>query len=109
MACEYLMTLFLLTRNNEKIAANIHRLREAGYDRLPTHLEESILIHLSSGKQVDLDGWTISQNSQGRFRKYLEIYKRYKGNKQAAIGALAQEFGNTYYFYSMFNISGVGR
>jgi hypothetical protein len=110
MALEYLMALYLLTHKQDKLVANLYRLEDAGYERIPQHWQEGILIYCSKErKSVDLHGFEVSDETQGRFSKYLSAYAAFKKDKRAAFAKLRPDFGNSYFFYSMFNMSGVGR
>jgi len=110
MAFEYLMALYLLSHSQDKIVANLHRLDAIGYDRIPTHLEEAAIIYSDKTRQpVNLHGRQISPQTVQRHRRYLEAFKKAGGNRDAAFRALAPEFGNSYFFYSMFNASGLAR
>ena len=104
MALEYLMAVYLLTHNLDKLVANLHRLDDVGYDRIPRHWEEAILVYGSRRKEVNLYGRKISRQTQERFAKFLKIRARYRSNMKAPRAALADEFGNTYFFYRMFNM-----
>ncbi|MBE0537118.1 MAG: hypothetical protein IH624_15765 [Phycisphaerae bacterium] len=110
MAFEYLMAIYLLMHDQEKIAANLHRLDTLGYDRIPCHIEEAIMIYADkTGRPVNLHGRQISPATIQRHRRYLEVFTKMGKNKDATIGALAPGFGNSYFFFSMFDKSGVGR
>ena len=109
MALEYLMAIYLLTHNLDKLAANLHRLDGVGYDRIPRHWEEAILVYGSQRKGVNLHDRKISRQTQERLAAFLKIRARYRSNIKAARAALADEFGNTYFFYRTFNVSGEGR
>ncbi|RKY09696.1 MAG: hypothetical protein DRP66_01520 [Planctomycetota bacterium] len=45
MVPEYLMVVYLLAHNLDKLAANLHRLDDVGYDHIPRHWEEAILVY----------------------------------------------------------------
>jgi len=108
MAFEYLMAIYLLTHQRDKLAANLWRLDDFGYERIPRHYEEVITILQSTGKTVDLHGRRISRRTQARFSGYMKTLRSY-GSRKAALGALAAEYGDTYFFYSMFGMSGAQR
>lgn len=109
MALEYLMAFYLLTHKQDKLVANLYRLEDAGYERIPEHWQEGILIYCSKERKgVDLHGFEVSAETQERFGKYVSAYTALKKDKRAAFAKLAPEFGNSYFFYSMFDVSGAG-
>lgn len=110
MAFEYLMAFYLLIHDQQKIIDNLHRLDTLGYDRIPRHLEEAIMVHADKTRSpVDLKGRPISRQTVERHRRYLERFKQAGGSKDVAMRVLAPEFGGSYFFYSMFGFSGVGQ
>jgi hypothetical protein len=110
MVYEYLMGGYLMSNNLEKFIENLYRLDEMGYERIPSHYEEAILIYrMSTNRTVSLNGRQISKASLDRSQDFLRALKPYRLNKKAAMAALAPEFGNSYFFYRMFNVSGAGQ
>jgi hypothetical protein len=107
MAFEYLMALYLLSHNQQQIVANLYRLDTVGCERIPRCLEEAILVYSDKTRRpVNLYGRQISPETTRRHKRYIEIFNQTGKNKQAAFGALDPEFGDSYFFYSMFNVSG---
>lgn len=103
MAFEYMMASFLLTKNMNGFAANIYRLKELGYDRIPVHFEEAIIIFTGvTKKNIVPEGYAISQATQQRFHAYAEILNMYGDNMNMAVKALNRDFGNTFWFYMQF-------
>lgn len=103
MAFEYMMASFLLTKNMNGFAANINRLKELGYDRIPVHFEEAIIIFTGvTKKDIVPEGYAISQATQQRFHTYAEILNMYRDNMDMAVKALNRDFGNTFWFYMQF-------
>jgi len=108
MAFEYLTGYYLLTHQRAKLVDNLRRLRDLGYDRLPRHYAEALLIHLSqTRKPIDMQGWTIDPGAADQLRQITVAWKDMRGDRQAAMAALAPRFGDTYTFYSIFSVSGV--
>ena len=112
MAFEYMMAFYLLTGQVDKITANIGRLHDFGYTKLPRHYEEAIVIYMGSGrKKMDLYNWQVSAETIERAKAADTIYKRYrdKYNKQVVRDALVADFGDSYIFYYIFDVSKVRR
>jgi len=104
MAFEYLMAHYLLTRQLDKLAANLHRFEDFSYTRLPRHCEEALMIYLATGgpQDVDLGKREISPETQRRFNEFVRIERQYRGNTSAAFAALYPDFGDSYFFCYIF-------
>ena len=128
MAFEYLMASFLLTGQVDKIAANMERLGDLGYQNIPTLYEEALLIYLSSHKQkIDSSRFNISPQTLERFYKFVQLKTsmqtqnrpvesltsslslRAEGQveRQAVLNRLILEFGSSYFFFYTFGSVGV--
>ena len=103
MAFEYLMAYYLLTRQVDKMAANLHRFDDFGQAGLPRHCEEAILIHLDTtgSPVIDLRGRRIRPETQRRGAEFVQAAEGLQGNP-AAFTALHQDFGDTYFFFYVF-------
>jgi hypothetical protein len=106
MAFEYLMAFYLLTRQPDKIFANLHRLDDFGYDRIPRHYEEALMVYCDMTKEK---APLISSETVSRYEAFVERYRTLRQNRNAAFAALANDFSDTYFFYHIFKSSGVRR
>ena len=80
-----------------------------GYARIPRVFEEAILFY-NNAKQthIDLHGREISTESRERFADFLEVlFGRHKGNKSEAYDELANNYGDSYFFYCVYGQSGI--
>jgi hypothetical protein len=110
MAFEYLMAEYLTTNQLGKFVQNLWRLDDFDYQKIPRHYEEAILIYSKfTRKEVDLHGRKISTETAERGRKFFGTLNYFTLGKKAAYNALAKDFGNSYFFYNVFGVSGVGR
>ncbi|MBN1516396.1 hypothetical protein JXA32_07485 [Candidatus Sumerlaeota bacterium] len=108
MAFEYLMAHYLLTNQTDAIARNIRRLADFDYPAIPRALEEALVIHaFKTNSKPVVQGYTISQESIAQFQACNEIFARNGYNPQAAYHEFAEKFGDSYFFYSIYGISGV--
>jgi hypothetical protein len=109
MAFEYLMACYLLTGRVDEIVAHMGRLRDLGYERIPTLYEEAILIHCGpEWRKADLAGLGISRETITRYESFMQIAGAMQSpNRQFAIHRLVQEFGASYFFYYSFGRVGV--
>ncbi len=103
MAFEYLMAYYLLTRQVDKMVANLHRFDDFGQAGLPRHCEEAILIHLDTtgSPAIDLGGRRIRPETRRRGAEFVQAAQRLQGHP-AAFTALHQDFGDTYFFFYVF-------
>ena len=108
MAFEYLMSSYLLTGQLDKLVDNLHRLDDFNYTQIPLLYEEAVLLYMHKEKRpVDLHGRQISRLSRQRFEDFKKIYASYGGNKEAAFQSLANAYGDTFFFYSTYGLSGL--
>ena len=102
MAFEYLLAEYLLTRDLEGLVKQLGRLDDFGYQAIPRHVEEAILLRQQlKGAQVELHGRQIRSETVQRFREFTEALNRARNSAEDR-AALARDFGGTfwYYFYS---------
>ena len=104
MAVEYLLAHYLLTRQLDKLAANLPRLDQWGDGHLPRHCEEALLIHVVEGDRSALERWgrRIRQQAWQRFERFLEIQRQSRTDSAAAFRALYPEFRDSYFFAYVF-------
>ncbi|NLF72745.1 MAG: hypothetical protein GX575_27230 [Candidatus Anammoximicrobium sp.] len=104
MAFEYLMAYYLLTRQVDKLVANLRRFDDFGQTRLPRHCEEAILIHLDAAGPSghDLGGRRIGPETRQRSVEFVQAAERFQGNATAAFAALHGGFGDSYFFFYVF-------
>jgi hypothetical protein len=104
MAFEYLMAYYLVTRQVDKIAENVGRLHDLGYERVPTLYEEALLIHsATTGQRLDPSRFDASQDTLQRFETFRRIASALQTkDRQAALNRLIRDFGTSYLFYYRF-------
>ena len=108
MAFEYLMAHYLLTKQLDKFVENLHRLDDFGYDSIPRHYQEAILIYTGiTGKGVDLGRRGIIAEVKEQYEEIDKIILSSNNNMELMRKALAPKFGDTYFFYFIFGVSGV--
>ena len=104
MAFEYLMAHYLLTRQVDKIAANLHRLDGFDDSRLPRHCEEALAIALDTpdSPELDLGNRTVPPETRQRYAGFRQALKQFGEDASAAFVALHGEFGDSYFFSHTF-------
>ncbi|MHC4370738.1 MAG: DUF6057 family protein [Planctomycetota bacterium] len=110
MAFEYLMAWYMLNRQLGNIVRTIERMGDFEYREIPKLYEEALLIYVyGTKKTVNLTGFAATQEGRQRIEHFSSVFNRYGKNKKAAYGVLAQDYGDSYFFYHIYGISGVGK
>jgi hypothetical protein len=109
MAFEYLMAVYLLSGQVDRIAANMVRLDDLGYQTMPILYEEAILIHLGShGQTIDANKFKIRPQTIQRYERFVQLRNSMQPyNRQAVLQRLIVEFGSSYFFYFTFGRVGL--
>ena len=109
MAFEYLMAVYLLSGQVDRIAANMVRLDDLGYQTMPVLYEEAILIHLGShGQIIDANKFKIRPQAIQRYERFVQLRNTMQPyNRQAVLKRLIVEFGSSYFFYFTFGRVGL--
>jgi hypothetical protein len=108
MAFEYMTAYFLMTRQIHKIAANLGTYKYLGYEKIPRHVEEAVVIYLIAGGKVDnFHGYTISKTTLEKTQTFDRLFVQYGGkqNRDAAKVKLEKDYLGTYVFYYVFGVS----
>jgi hypothetical protein len=107
MAFEYLMAWYMLNKHLGNLVENIERLKDLGYQQIPTHYEEASLVYVAStGKRIRISGYKASDTLRQRIDDFSQILRKYGANKQAAFTELAGKYRDTYFFYFLYAPSG---
>ena len=89
MAFEYLMAHYLLTCNLDRIVANVGQLAGLGYQTVPDHLGEAVLIYQAqTERSVDLNGVALSARTLQRNSKMAELSSTHRGDWAGVVGAM---------------------
>jgi hypothetical protein len=109
MAFEYLTGFYLLTNQLNKFAAMMERMNDFNYVKIPRAYEEAMLLYsYQAKKDIVIPGKVISEESRKRFSNFLEVLvDRYRADKNAAYSELARDYGDSYFFYSLYGQSGL--
>lgn len=108
LAFEYLMACHLLRNERAELIDWLPLLESLGYTQLPRHYAEAVLVQsLMTGTPANTHGWTIDPNLQRQFWEIRNIVTESRGNNQIVYDTLVPTYGDTYMFYSMFNLCGL--
>jgi hypothetical protein len=101
MAFEYLMACYLLAGQLDRIAENVGRINQLGYQDVPTLYEEAMLIYYGSRRQkLDLNKLNIKRQTMERYKRFIQLCNSMQTqNRQDAHQRLMGEFGTSYFFY----------
>jgi hypothetical protein len=103
MVFEYFMANCLLEGNISQFIQQVHRLNDFGYERIPRHFEEAILIYiqLTGRKNVGLRGLNIADDTIREFIDFNQILENNNKNADAARLQL-EKYWDTYWFYALY-------
>jgi len=105
MAVEYLIAFDLLTGQLTRLIDYSKYLKDLGYQRLPRHFEEALLIYMAKTGQQTLTlpaGWQIRAATFQDFVRFNQIVAQHQGNVNLAQADLKREFKDTYWYYLLF-------
>jgi hypothetical protein len=103
MAFEYLMASHLVNRQLTRFVKRVEELRDMGYERLPKHYEEAILVYAATARTtVQLSDFQPRDEVRQQMEHFLRTLQNYKGDKQAAFADLAKSHGDSYAFYNVY-------
>lgn len=102
-AIDYYMAGLLLAKQVEIIVNNVKSLKPSGFDHIPRHIEEAVLIYYNSTKTLpDLGGLIINPATQDRFNQYFSAYVNERKNPATLKENMQKQFGNTFWYYFHF-------
>jgi hypothetical protein len=103
MAFEYFMAYCLLEGQIGRLAKHLPRLNDFGYQRIPRHFEEAMLVYnqIAGAKGITLPGKNISEETVRKFEDFNRIRAKYKDNTAAARREL-EKYRDTYWFYGLY-------
>jgi len=102
-AFEYLMSWLLLSKEVEMLVNNIKLMKNMGYNRIPRHIEEAVMIYYNSqGVFPDLGGLSISSDTKLRFDQYFTSYMSARQTPATLKEKMQKQFGNTFWYYFHF-------
>lgn len=107
VAFDFLMAHYLLNLRHDQILRRVPVLGEFGYDRMPRHMEEAVLMHAKlTGDRLDLRDRQISSATLQRFQRFDQMIERMGGlsgkDPRPVRDTLRPEFADTYWFYCLF-------
>ena len=111
MAYEYKMALHLLTWRIDEVVRELDRLDEFDYPEAPRHYQEAAAIYEAIHREdPDLAESRASPEVREAFSDFRQRLARYfeDTSRSEVMAELASDYGNSYFHYYFFGISGVG-
>ena len=103
MAFEYLIAHDLLSRRISRIQTHLPFLAAFHYQVMPRHVEEVLLLFLSSGQQFEfVKSLKIRRETTERFQNFVQILAKHNNDKASAQTDLYEQFSNTYWYYHLY-------
>ena len=108
LALQYLLAHHLINQDLDAIEKNLSLFNSVNLPQLPRHIQEALLIQqkLTKGRPLELGKWQISPETSRAFEDFHQRFMRFAGNLQAASEDLRADYGDTYWFFYMFAVSG---
>jgi hypothetical protein len=106
-AFDYLISYYLLTGQSNRVAEVMHGASTVGYSALPRLWEEAICFYHAASFDQSGDGTPFSGLQQSTVNRFNEVARACMaiGDDNKAAVKLAPQFGNSYFFYSIFRYS----
>lgn len=100
MAFEYLMGRYLIYGRLDDVVRELGRLDGMGYERIPRHYEEALLLYeAETRRSIDLGERIVAAETRERFEGFRRVLARNVGRPlPAQIDALS-DYADTYMFY----------
>ena len=104
MAYEYLIATLLLDNYLDECMQYVNFLKLFGYQRVPKHLQEALLVYGYSRRQPEeyIKRYNISRETVERFKRYKEEMYQCRGSGKNAEIVLRKRNGNTFWYYQQF-------
>ena len=100
-AYDYLMALFLLEKEVEKIATALPGYQNVNGGILPPLLDESLLVYKITHQEENQSRLNVRPATLERFDAYTRILRQYRDQNEAA-RVLYPDYGNSFWFYLNF-------
>jgi len=101
-AYDYLMALFMLEKEVDKIAERLPEYIEICNGMLPELVDESLMVYMFTHKEDFLSDINVSVSTMQRFQEYTRILRQYRDPAVAA-RMLYPSFQNSFWFYLNFS------
>jgi hypothetical protein len=105
IAFEYKMARLLLEKDLVEIGKEIKNFKKLGYTHFPRHIEEAIVSLVNITKEFpDLDGLSISSDTDHRFIAYFSDLKSFRGDRKLIEKGIKKAEKNTFWYYLQYEL-----
>jgi len=102
-AFEYKVARTLLEKDFVAVVNEVKIMKEIGYSSIPRHIEEAILAYMYFTKEIpDLGGLFVRPETEQRFIRYIDVYRKYNGDKSLIEKNMGKSDKNTFWYYLQF-------
>lgn len=104
IALEYKFASLMLNKDVNKIVEYLPMLEKCGYKRIPKNIEEAAIGYklLRTNDFPELNTLFISNETEGQFSQFNQVFMQNRSNKGKAQKALSSQFAHTFWFYLVF-------
>jgi hypothetical protein len=103
MAYEYLMADHLLNKHLDGFVMHFRYLNNFGYEEIPRHYQEAILIYTAEAKKyVNIGNYKIAHEIQQQFDNFRYLVYTNKNKPKPKLKELLKKYSDTYYYYYLF-------
>jgi hypothetical protein len=108
MAFEYLMTLYCLTGQVNKVAEWLPITARFRYRSTPALYQEAAMVYVATRKDAVDTQRLIAPDILKRYHRFMQLKTAFQKTQQKALlGQLIEEFGSSYFFYLAFGQIGI--
>ena len=100
MACEYLLSYYLLTKNLKAFSSEFKRLDSLGIGKLPRLYQEALIL-ASMVLQAKIENMEryVTDDTLRRWERFVELSKNNRNDPQKSFEILDKEFPGSYFVY----------
>jgi len=103
VAFEYKLAKLLFEKDLTEIGKLAGKFKSLGYLHFPRHIEEALVSLVNvTGQFPDMDGLTISGDTDKRFMGYFEKLKPFHNDRNLVEKGIRKEERNTFWYYLQF-------
>lgn len=107
MAFDFLLAHYLCVGRPDQVVANLQYLEDFGYDHIPRHFQEAVVVHASATDDWSLaEQYRIDPEIRSQDLLFKQILAGTASRQDAMEMAAAAGLGDSYLFFFLFGRSG---
>jgi hypothetical protein len=108
MAFDFLMAHYLCIGRPDKVVVNLDRLKGFGHGAIPRHYQEAIIVHRSAtGERLPTTEFPLDPEIMESAKRFSRLLAGAPSREAAAHAAVTAGFGDSYFFYFTYGVSGL--